>query len=703
MDGAAFSRATTAGESSDNNESNTDAGTNTSKYLEDTYVTSDEEVLGLSTRDDSASTGAADKVDGGGVVEASEVRAQNARRNGFDESDYINLSQLLCHSPPSIPLVKNERLLSISHSGTLGKRRHSSTTDSPKGNSKRVKLEEISASELENVISLFERSRKSSQWDIKPPSFVQSDRHYLDALNGSPALPPTKPTVTNDSPVEVTPIPFDPPKGPRSMELPPVCFSHYQKDQCRPKNGRRCDHPHAINTTQQAVSLPHGTETHCLSYPLSQCPIPLRRTGEVKPEQKSFVSNAQPETGFVSSTPRRVDRSPFFEAFGSPRCDDITSTQNKPPGRMTSRSLPQLTGSTKARFEEQKSHTEQMGVKVGMELEKVASALEATHQRQEGKLSRHQKRKAAKLKWISNNAGRNSQLQTEERAPTKHAHADISDVLIVQKSPLPLSPTGEASFSAATTLPGNQNRKKQRNRNKNKPLNQLSESLRIGELVKYEHALDSTQEALPQSNASSLLGYSSFSRALGQPLINKQTQVDEGRIPGKWTPMPTNPQQVRNVRIVWHEYSHEDLGLRSEERRAKLGAEQRARSEWTQRQGIEQEEKGFAQSERARLPASATLTGPPHQYDAGNDGPVRRSRYRRCWEKEQSCGLTEGGRTCLHYKDAEIGAQERVARRTDDGPIECRQKMLVDYELPGSDQRLDWDTDLVRRLFGEIE
>ena len=29
--------------------------------------------------------------------------------------------------------------------------------------------------------------------------------------------------------------------------------------------------------------------------------------------------------------------------------------------------------------------------------------------------------------------------------------------------------------------------------------------------------------------------------------------------------------------------------------------------------------------------------------------------------------------------------------------------VLVDYELPGGRARLDWDTDLIRRLFGEID
>jgi hypothetical protein len=32
-----------------------------------------------------------------------------------------------------------------------------------------------------------------------------------------------------------------------------------------------------------------------------------------------------------------------------------------------------------------------------------------------------------------------------------------------------------------------------------------------------------------------------------------------------------------------------------------------------------------------------------------------------------------------------------------------KRRVLVDYELPAGDARLGWDTDRVRRLFGEIE
>lgn len=39
----------------------------------------------------------------------------------------------------------------------------------------------------------------------------------------------------------------------------------------------------------------------------------------------------------------------------------------------------------------------------------------------------------------------------------------------------------------------------------------------------------------------------------------------------------------------------------------------------------------------------------------------------------------------------------------DNEPPKKKVKVLVDYELPEGDDRLEWDTDAVRRIFGEIE
>jgi hypothetical protein len=45
----------------------------------------------------------------------------------------------------------------------------------------------------------------------------------------------------------------------------------------------------------------------------------------------------------------------------------------------------------------------------------------------------------------------------------------------------------------------------------------------------------------------------------------------------------------------------------------------------------------------------------------------------------------------------ELENAERL-QAADGGP-----RVLVDYELPAGEERLEWDTDLVRRTFGEID
>jgi hypothetical protein len=45
----------------------------------------------------------------------------------------------------------------------------------------------------------------------------------------------------------------------------------------------------------------------------------------------------------------------------------------------------------------------------------------------------------------------------------------------------------------------------------------------------------------------------------------------------------------------------------------------------------------------------------------------------------------------------ELENAERL-QAADGGP-----RVLADYELPAGEERLEWDTDLVRRTFGEIE
>ncbi|KAF1929198.1 uncharacterized protein M421DRAFT_4368 [Didymella exigua CBS 183.55] len=351
MDGAAFSRATTAGESSSDSDSNSNTETDMSEIVKDMYATSaDRDILGPSIQDSSSFQGSANKGYVEGATWPGEVNAEDLGRNGPDESDYADLSQLLSPSLPSTPLVKEETLLSISHSGTLSKRRHPPTTKSPRSKSKRVKLEEASATELDKVISLFERPRTMSQWDIKPPSSslhgqnTEPAASYLAALHGFPKQS-LQPVASNNGFASFVSSPFNPPEGHCSMgTLPPICFFYYHKGRYTPKNGRKSDYLHDKSTPQQTVSLTHGIDNHDPSCALPPCPVHLRRISQVKQEQDAFIAGTQDKKTYQLSTPPRMETSPFFEISNSSPRDPTMSVQGRPPGVMIGRPLPQLTG-----------------------------------------------------------------------------------------------------------------------------------------------------------------------------------------------------------------------------------------------------------------------------------------------------------------------------------------------------------------------
>jgi hypothetical protein len=718
MDGAAFSRAPTAGESSSDSDNitNTD-DTDMSKTAEDTYPISSQEILGLSTRHNSASHGPTDMGDTEGVAQASEVKAQETGRNSFEKSDYVDLSQLLSPSPPSTPLVKEKTLLSISHVGTLSKRRHS-PTNSPKSNNKRVRLEEISAAELDNVTSLFERPRNMSQWDIKPSEFGLNGQHsestvpYFAALHDFPAQLPTQ---LDNSFARYVPPPFDPPKGPRSMgKLPPICFFYYHKGYCKPKNGRRCDYLHDKSTSQQTVSLPHGIDNHDPSCSLLQCPVRLRGTRQVKQKRDSLAPYAQPALKYEPSISPRVAQSLFLEAPDSSPRDLTMSTRNRPQRGVEGRTLPRLTGLAKERFMEQKNRIEQIQATGGFDPARAASALETIHQRQAEKHSKHHRRAANRLKRRLVNGSKDSQLQSEEGVPTQQVPISMPNVLITQQ---PLPPFSVVDTPTAALLPigGNHKRKKPRHRTKNKPRNRLGKGFLPGEFDGDEDRLGSEQDALPQLNvATSLPDLFFFPGASGRPFIDKNNQVGKERALGTIDAMDqvtqerrssiTYYQQVPSRKIVPHEYSQEALGLSSADRRAQVRTEQCTRREaWVERRRIQQDQKRVARKEKAHLAASSNSTGLLHQYNTGNDRVVEGPSCQRCCELRKGYDHASGEVSCLRCKESGTSAEDCVDRRPDDGQSEHRQRSLVDYQLPEGDQRLDWDTNLVRRLFGEIE
>lgn len=343
IDGAAFSRATTAGESSSDNDTAFNTETDMSETVESTYLTSGEDILGPSIENMNVSHGYPDKE---GAAHTDEVRVQEMGRNHSDEFDYVDLTQLSLPSPPATPLVR-DTLLSISHPGTLSKRRHSPAINSPRSHRRRViRLEEVGTTELDNVIPLFERPRKMSQWDKRSRNFGPDDEHsepatpYSAALHNLLTQPESRATCSSVRQYESPP--FDPPRGPRSTSaLPPICFFFYHKGYCNPKKGRTCDYLHDTKPAQQTVGLPYGIGGHDQFCPLLKCPIRLRRVGEVKQEEGPHP--IQPELKCEPPPSMHASLSPSLEVANSSLCNLTTPIRSRPQGQMMEPPLLQQT------------------------------------------------------------------------------------------------------------------------------------------------------------------------------------------------------------------------------------------------------------------------------------------------------------------------------------------------------------------------
>lgn len=716
MDGAAFSRATTAGESSSDSDTNTN--TDMTETAEDTYMSSYEEGIGLSTGDMNVSQGPLDKEGAEGAAQANEVKAQEMGRTGFDASDYVDLSQLFPPSLPSTPLVKEETLSSINHPGTLSKHRHSSATNSPRSNNKRARLEEVSATELDNVISLFKRPRKMSQWDNKPRRFGLDSQHFeLAALHDRPTQPTTAPRATDSSVKPYVSPHFDPPRGPRSMStLPPICFFFYRKGYCNPKKGRRCDYLHDTTTAQQTVSLPYAIDRHDPLCSLLRCPIRLRRAGQVK--QEEGLLSSQPELKHDLPTSVHASPSPFFEVADSFLHDPATSIRSQPSGQMTGPPLPRPTGPAKKQI----TRIEHLQATGGIGAAEAASAVEVIQQRQTKKQKNHKKRAKKKSALVC--GAEEMQLLAQRQGVFKQDVDNRSGTLSMQQplpslQPLPSMPLADTHARPSMPLVSGQKKRKPRQRNKNKLRSQHAEGLHARGPLDDESAFETTKEVIQHSDAQKPLpGSYTLPQGSSQPVVDNGNLVSKARAshikewvgqgPQVWDSSTTQHQRVSSTKIVPYEYPQEALGLSSAERRVHMLAEQQRRKSWNERQEIGRDEvtlrvSRVARDERTALVKSVSSADPRYKHNAGYNGSVDVPSCQRCRDMKEGCDRTNEAVPCLRCNNAGIGAEGCVDWRPDGGSTGSRHKSLVDYELPEGDQRLEWDTDLVRRLFGEIE
>lgn len=463
IDGAAFSRATTAGESSSDSDSANSTDTDMSEAEEDASTSSRNAILGVSAGCDSAAQTLAGNADEGETNQEGEVKVQQELgRNGFD-SDYIELSQLL--SPP--PLVQEQTLLSVSHPGTLRKRRQPPRPPSPgSSNNKCVKLEDSGAVDLKNAVSILERPRTISQWGIKPPGFRFGD-HYSDTrahpFGPMRALSPQSFPVpaVNDCRASLAPPTRDLPKGPCGMNtLQPICFFYYHKGYCNPKRGRRCDYLHEVSTSQQTVSLPHGIDNHDTTCSLPLCPVRLRGLQQLKQEPDLLTSKIQPEIKVEPTMPPRFYKAPFPGVPDSSPRDMILSVRGRPPKGILDQPLPQLTRVARECFREKKRRIKQ-GQAEKSTVSAVATATDEAESMVQGRRKTRRRRARKQAERL--------RQQFEEGEGIHQGLKGVSDALSMQRPPPAPSVTEKIPTSAAPPPVGNPKKKREKSGNK-KPL-----------------------------------------------------------------------------------------------------------------------------------------------------------------------------------------------------------------------------------------
>lgn len=549
-DGAAFSRATTAGESPSVSDS-TNTDTDMSEASEKLSTISLDAIVARDVQDGVVTQTPAEDTCKEGVIPDGEVKArQDLGSNEFDQSDYIDLSQLL--SPPSTPIVQEETLLSISHPGTLRKRCPLRATESSYSSHKRIKLAESTPLDLSNFVSILERPRDMSQWDVRLPGYSLS---HLTHMHSFPPQP--SPVVAvNTEPTTFKLQPFDPPKGPRSSGTePPICFFYYHKGYCKPKRGRRCDYLHNTNTPQQTVSLPLGIDNHDPTCSLPLCPVRIQSLGQLGQESKHFPANTQSLIEHEGTTHRRLSNS-LAHGRPSPSPRGITTdVQRRHPRGMLDLALLKLPGVLRQRRKEQTRKIEQIQMDQGISFNIDAEARARAKKRMRRKQRRSQKQ-------AGEDVTESLRPQMQEEDSNRQVLNNQPNTSTTQRRLLPsLAVEEEASTSAFLSPAGVEGLLQIQPPGELWPRGSIQSERIWG--IKPEIAYKSHPSSTVQGFSSSLETSDVLPAPLQQVLSNGNLDMVStvNEYPRKAQSLVTDSQSRPSALVVSHEYSQECLGL----------------------------------------------------------------------------------------------------------------------------------------------
>jgi hypothetical protein len=294
-------------------------------------------------------------------------------RPSLEALDYLDLSEF---APPSPDFeTDEEHFLSLSHPGTLGKRKRTTSPAEETAVRKRGRQEREPTPNLDSFVFILQRERRVNNGDIKPLIICDAD-YVPDNVDDLPdyvspqasplhQLPPKPAPVTSDNCLiqKACPAMSSAPTGPRALlGGAPVCFYWYHKGHCTPghKNGRTkdCTYAHNLDNPNAKVSLPPRITNHNPKCSLPLCPV----------KNVGHDSSTPPDIKAEPRTSPEIDTARDFSS--SPR-SGITEARSllrgpKFDGNPKFQQLPKLTGASRQRFKLQTQAVEKWQIDNGI-------------------------------------------------------------------------------------------------------------------------------------------------------------------------------------------------------------------------------------------------------------------------------------------------------------------------------------------------
>jgi hypothetical protein len=281
-----------------------------------------------------------------------------------NKTDYLDFSGF---TPPPPSSDSDEKpCLSLSHTGTLGKRNRATSPDQL--NNKKEFGERQTTPDINCYVSILERNRRVNHWDVKLSDDLKNST-MPDALSAdlshqftSKPAPDTSKALESERPRSMS---LDPrsfaPRGPRALTTRPlVCFFWYHKGKCTPRrrDGRiiDCTFAHSVVGPNPQVSLPPVLNGHKPDCSLPLCPVRVARSS---PEIARKEAKAVTESVFKNEPTTPAKRDAVDTCYSSSPRDGIAEARYfvsgpKFNGNPNFQQLPKLTGAKRERFKAQR-------------------------------------------------------------------------------------------------------------------------------------------------------------------------------------------------------------------------------------------------------------------------------------------------------------------------------------------------------------